>query len=53
MPGAAKTLNPDAEISECQYDSDELFRKKKKKLVVVVETKKWERHLIVCVPIKR
>jgi hypothetical protein len=42
--------NPDAEISECQYDSDEPFRKKKK---TRVETKKQERHLIVYVPIKR
>jgi hypothetical protein len=42
--------NPDAEIPECQYDSDELFRKKKKKRT---ETKKRERHLIVYVPIKR
>jgi hypothetical protein len=42
--------NPDAEISECQYDSDESFRKKKKMLV---ETKKRERHLIVYVPIMR
>jgi hypothetical protein len=44
--------NPDTEISECLYDSDELFRKIKKKQV---ETKKWERHLIVTVyvPIKR
>ena len=42
--------NSDAEISECQYDSDEPFRKKKK---TRVETKKRERHLIVYVPIKR
>ncbi len=42
--------NQDAEISECQYDSNEPFRKKKK---MRVETKKWERHLIVYVPIKR
>jgi hypothetical protein len=42
--------NPDAENSECQYDSDEPFRMDKKKRV---ETKKRERHLIVYVPIKR
>ena len=42
--------NPDAEISECQYDSDEPFRKKRKSRT---ETKKRERHLIVYVPIKR
>jgi hypothetical protein len=42
--------NPDAENSDCQYYSDELFRKKKKKLV---ETKKREWHLIVYAPIKR
>jgi hypothetical protein len=41
--------NPDAEYSECQYDSDELRRKHKKKRV---ETKKQEWHLIVYVPIK-
>jgi hypothetical protein len=41
--------NQDAQNSEFQYDSDELFRKKKKKRV---ETKKRERHLIVYVPIK-
>jgi hypothetical protein len=42
--------NPDAENLECQYGSDELFRKHKKKRV---ETKKRELHLIVYVPIKR
>ncbi len=42
--------NPDAENSECQYNSDELFRKHKKKRV---ETKKRGRHLIVYMPIKR
>jgi hypothetical protein len=42
--------NLDAENSECQYDSDELFRKHKKKRV---ETKKRERHMIVYVPVKR
>ncbi len=42
--------NPDAEISECQHDSDEPFRKKKK---TQTEIKKRERHLIVYVPIKR
>jgi hypothetical protein len=42
--------NPDAENSECQYNSDEPRRKQKKKRV---ETKKQERHLIVYVPIKR
>ncbi len=42
--------NPDAEISECQYESDEPFRKKRKSRT---ETKKRERHLIVYVPIKR
>ncbi len=42
--------NPDAENSECQYDSDEPFRKIKK---TRVEIKKRERHLIVYVPIKR
>jgi hypothetical protein len=41
--------NSDAENLECQYDSDELFRKQKK---MRVETKKRERHLIVYVPIK-
>ncbi len=41
--------NSDAENSECQYDSDEPFRKKKK---TRVETKKREQHLIVYVPIK-
>jgi hypothetical protein len=46
----ASHCNQHAEISECQYDSDEPFRKHKKKLV---ETKKRERHLIVYVPIKR
>ncbi len=42
--------NPDAENSECQYDSDEPLCKKKKTLV---ETKKCEQHLIVYVPIKQ
>ncbi len=42
--------NPEAEISECQYDFDELVRKKRKSRT---ETKKRERHLIVYVPIKR
>ncbi len=42
--------NPDAQNSECQYDSDEPQRKKKE---AQVETKKRERHLIVYVPIKR
>jgi hypothetical protein len=36
--------NPDAQNSECQYDSGEPHRKKKK---TRVETKKRERHLIV------
>jgi hypothetical protein len=38
--------NPDAENSECEYDSDEPFRKKKK---TRTETKKRERRLIVYV----
>ena len=42
--------NPDAEISECQYDSYEQCRKKRKPRT---ETKKRDRHLITYVPIKR
>jgi hypothetical protein len=42
--------NPDADNSECQYDSYEPRRKQKKRRV---ETKKRDRHLIVYVPIKR
>jgi hypothetical protein len=42
--------NQDAEILECQYDSDEPVRKKKK---TRTETKKLERHLNVYVSIKR
>jgi hypothetical protein len=44
--------NPDVKSSECQYDSNEPFRKKRKSRT---ETKKRELHLIVYlyVPIKR
>ena len=41
---------PDAENSECEYDSDEPRRKKRKPRT---ETKKRERRLITYVPIKR
>jgi hypothetical protein len=50
LNAGAGHYNPDAENSNCQYDSNEPRRKQKKKRV---ETKKRERHLIVYVAIKR
>jgi hypothetical protein len=51
LNAVASQDNPDAENSECQYDSDHEPHRKKKK--TQVETKKRERHLIAYVPIKR